>query len=203
MTRPPDEPDESAESSALAEVVRRAQREGALERAEAQRELYERLVGEAGRFLLGLRLGLSAGEVEDALQETFVRLFRALPRFDPEREVLPYALGIARHVALDLLAKRPEAAGSEVEGLTAGGRTVGSDAAREEERDLVNEALQAIGTEHAAVLTLRHQNGLTMAQLAEALECSVPTARKRLRDAARLLRGELAARGVGREEEVQ
>ncbi|HBP20387.1 MAG TPA: hypothetical protein DEA08_21670, partial [Planctomycetes bacterium] len=189
----PDEPDEPA---SLAELVRRAQDEGSLAQEDAQRELYERLACEVERFLFGLRLGLRASDVEDALQETFVRLFRALPRLDQKREVLPYALGIARHVALDQLSKRVVGAGSEVERLSAGGRTVGSDAARAEERELVNEALSALGGEHAAVLTLRHLNGLTMPQLADALECSVPTARKRLRDAARLLRGELASRGV-------
>ena len=193
-TRP--RPDEPEDPLTLSELVRQARLEEGLALEDAQRELYERLTPEVERFLFGLRLGLRAGDVEDALQETFVRLFRALPRLDLGREVLPYALGIARHVALDLLSQRVVGAGSEVERLPAGGRSVGSDAARAEERELVNEAMAALGGEHAVVLTLRHLNGLTMPQLADALECSVPTARKRLRDAARLLRGELASRGV-------
>ena len=56
--------------------------------------------------------------------------------------------------------------------------------------------LSALEPELRTAIVLRHVNGLTMQELATALDCSVPTARNRLRRAAHLLARELRLRGV-------
>jgi len=76
---------------------------------EACAAIYEALAPRMRRFLLGLRLPLSPQDVSDAMQEAFLRLFRGLPRFDKSRALLPYALGIARFVAIDLIRRAPHA----------------------------------------------------------------------------------------------
>lgn len=168
--------------------------------------LYEHLAPDVWGFLCGLRLDLDRAEQEDALQETFLRVFRALDRYDEARALRPWVLGVAHHVAVDLCRRRTKAArdaGSDLERVAGDGAAAGEVAGRAEERGLVADALDALKAEHRAALALRHLQGLTMPELAEALGCSVPTARVRLRDAARLLAGELRARGVIGEGEVQ
>lgn len=160
--------------------------------------LYDALVEPVRAFLHGLRLGLAPAELQDAVQDTFVRLFGQLDRLDGTRSLQPYVLGIARHVALDLLRKkaRPEkAAGSGIERM-ADSTDVAGAVERGEQDVLVAQTLDALQPDQRAVLTLRHINGLTMEQLATSLGCSVPTARSRLRSAARALAGELRQRGV-------
>lgn len=167
---------------------------------EALGALYDLLAPEVQRCLVALRLGLGPAEVEDAVQETFLRLFRALERVDPARPVKAYALGIARHVGQDLARRR--AAAREDGELDPDQRAdsdagqVGEAIERGEQQALVRAALGALSPEQREVLALRHQARLTMESLAEALGCSVPTARSRLREAARRFGIELRARGV-------
>lgn len=159
--------------------------------------LYDLLAPDVQRCLLALRLELGPAELEDALQETFLRLFRALDRLDPARPPKSYALGIARHVAQDLVRRREVRRGEDADPdqRAAPGRTSDA-AARSEEQELVREALDALPAASRELLALRHQARLTMEDLAAALRCSVPTARGRLREAARRFAAELRQRGV-------
>lgn len=159
--------------------------------------LYDELAGDVQRCLVALRLGLGPLEVEDAVQETFLRLFRALDRLDPTRPPKAYALGIARHVAQDLVRRREVRRTEEGDPDQRPSEGHTSDLAeRSEEAALVQEALAALPLAEREVLALRHQSQLTMEALAGVLRCSVPTARNRLREAARRFANELRARGV-------
>lgn len=172
---------------------------------EAMGLLYDRRARDVERFLAGLRLGLPAAELQDAVQETFLRLLGRLDAVDPERPVRPFLLGIARHVALDLQRRR---ASGPTTGDAAPDERAPSDegpigqADAREERALVHEALGALEPEDRLLLVLRHVNGLTMQELADAIDRSVPTARARLRAAAARFARELARRGIPPREEV-
>ncbi len=65
-----------------------------------------------------------------------------------------------------------------------------------ERREQVAAALEALEREHRTVIALRHVNGLGMGELAQALTCSRPTARARLRSASHLFALELRRRGL-------
>jgi RNA polymerase sigma factor (sigma-70 family) len=161
--------------------------------AEAFGAVYAELAPQVQRFLLGLRLGLGQQSVEDAVQETFLRLLRDRDRVDPTRPLRPFVLGIARNVGLKLCSRRPlgdSEAHPEPVVVTPDG------AALREEQAIVQEAVSALAPEHRAALSLRHLGELSMRELAQALDCSVPTARARLREAAQLLALELRRRGV-------
>jgi len=64
------------------------------------RDLYQRHAGRAYRFL---RAMLGEERAKDCLQETFLRVYRQLDRYDPQRPFGPWLLGVARNVALDSL----------------------------------------------------------------------------------------------------
>ena len=51
--------------------------------------LYDRFAGDVQRFLWGLGLGLDHQQLEDALQEAFLRLYGRLPKLEePSRVIL-------------------------------------------------------------------------------------------------------------------
>jgi RNA polymerase sigma-70 factor (ECF subfamily) len=145
--------------------------------------LYERFLPAVRRFLRDLlRDGALA---EEAAQETFVR---ALLRIDGLRDglrVLPWLLGIARNVSLELRrdAGRPvRSVGLSVEDALAGqgGREQGGSAAtpeelllgREAERAVVG-ALEALSEDRRAVLLLRVEHDLGCAEIAQLMGWSV------------------------------
>lgn len=160
--------------------------------------LYDALAPDVQRFLVGLGV-LRRAEVDDAVQETFVRLVRDLPRFDRARPLRPFVLGVARHVAIDAMrrARSAQQTQERVAVERVAGHVTPSDRLTRQEQDArVQEALSAVEPELRTLLLLRHASALTMSELAESAEVSVPTARDRLRKAARRFAVELKQRGV-------
>ncbi|MCA8925633.1 MAG: sigma-70 family RNA polymerase sigma factor [Planctomycetes bacterium] len=156
--------------------------------------LYDRLAPAAQRFVCALGLNLAPGEVEDVLQETFLRLLGTLEAFDLERPLIAWTLGIARRVALEQARKRKPSA--QLPEVAADARSASERLSRQETDHLVRDALEALTPDDRAALALRHTSRLSMRELAESLACSIPTARARLRAAAHRFAIELRARGV-------
>lgn len=165
---------------------------------EARGALYDLLARDVQRCVCALNRRLPHSEVEDAVQETFLRLFAALERYEGDRPLRPFALGIARRVTLELGRRGRRSAGEpeELAQAPSSDTPAPERAQRAEERRGVQAALESLDDELRAALSLRHTQRLTMRELATSLECSVPTARQRLRKAARLFAGELRRRGV-------
>jgi len=70
------------------------------------------------------------------------------------------------------------------------------EAARREERRLLAEAVDALPADERDVFLLRQGQGLTYAGVARTLDCSVRTAKNRMRSALTLLTVELRRRGL-------
>ena len=163
------------------------------------RALYQRHAGRALRFLRGL-----TGDEErakDALQETFLRVYAALDRYDPAQPFAPWLLGIARNVALDQRrkeARRPADALTPALAATCAGPSDAppEGAARREARALVTRAVAALPAPEREVLLLKHVEGLTFEQVAGTLGCSVRTAKYRMRAALDGLAVDLRERGL-------
>lgn len=180
----------------LAECVARCQRGD----GDAFGLLYDRLAPDVARFLRGVSRRLRGARLDDAVQETFVRLLSRLPKLQQTAQLRAYTLGVARHVALDAL-RRAETRGRRE--LEVGARRLREAAepadARLERAELAalgRELLDDLDPELRLVISLRHVSQLTMPELAIALGCSVPTARSRLRMAVRRLAAALRERGV-------
>lgn len=91
-----------------AELIQRAARGD----EDACRALYGRCRPQVLRLLQGFP-ALDRDEVEDVVQDTFVRVFRALPRLKDPRTLQPWLLAIARNRALTQLARRQGQARAE------------------------------------------------------------------------------------------
>jgi RNA polymerase sigma-70 factor, ECF subfamily len=76
--------------------------------AAGEREAFDELVRRhrARVYALALRICRNADDAEDALQETFIAAYRALPRFDRRARVSTWLYRIATNKCYDILARR-------------------------------------------------------------------------------------------------
>jgi RNA polymerase sigma-70 factor (ECF subfamily) len=130
-------------------------------------------------------------EIEDLLQETFLEVFRSLPRFRGESQLKTWIDRIAVRVALRHLAARrvtPAATALESvpEARAEGGAPDDRAHAREGLRRLV-QALEALTPAQRVVLALHAFDGRPLAQVARLMGTTTITARVRLFRARRVL----------------
>jgi RNA polymerase sigma-70 factor, ECF subfamily len=151
-------------------------------------ELYSRYARRV--YGLGLHLLGDQGLAEDLVQETFVRLWRSAPRFDPARaSVRTFLFTLARRAAVDLWRRRraaPQALEPESE------PTVDDDAFDALLLALdVRAALDLLTPKHREVLELHYDHGLTQQQIAGKLGVPLGTVKTRTYHALRALKARL------------
>jgi RNA polymerase sigma-70 factor, ECF subfamily len=175
------------------EFVRRARRG----EVSAYEELVRRYQGIAHRtaYLITGR----AAEAEDAAQQAFVKAYRALDRFDPDRPFRPWLLRIVGNEARNLrrsagrrasmelaLARQPEILEPSPE----------QEALARERRELLLRALAGLNEADRQVVALRYFLDLSEAEMAEVMDVAPGTVKSRLSRALGRLRGSLASAGV-------
>lgn len=141
------------------------------------------------RLLVGRQ---GSAEIEDLAQETFLRVHRALPRFEPggNASFRGWLLTIATRLALDRLRKR------ELPRAPAGVVAIAPDCAdaRHRRRQLAERIAAAVGElpdEHRAAFVLREYHAMEYDEIARALNISVGTVGSRLSRARAALRAAL------------
>ena len=174
-------------SEPLDEVtLRRAQRGD----QRAWRDLIDRYQQPVHALIYRLLAGRARHRVEDLTQETFVRVLRALPRFDPAgpASLSTWILTIATRMTLNEL-RRPEAAGLEREPEAAERADV--DAERKRLGAAIAAGVAQLPDQQRAVLVLREYHDLDYAEIAGVLELDVGTVKSRLSRARAALREHL------------
>jgi len=174
-------------SEPLDEVtLRRAQRGD----QRAWRDLIDRYQQPVHALIYRLLAGRARHRVEDLTQETFVRVLRALPRFDPAgpASLSTWILTIATRMTLNEL-RRPEAAGLEREPEAAERADV--DAERKRLGAAIAAGVAQLPDQQRAVLVLREYHDLDYAEIADVLELDVGTVKSRLSRARAALREHL------------
>lgn len=144
----------------------------------------------------GLRLLGDRGMAEEMVQETFVRLWRSAPRYDPAKgSVKTFVFTIARRVSVDLLrrsASRPLASGGEpLEAEPADGDFDALVLSLD-----VRDAIETLPEKHRTVLELMLDEDLSQQDMAERLGISLGTVKTRSFYGMRALRLELEERGL-------
>jgi RNA polymerase sigma-70 factor, ECF subfamily len=115
-------------------------------------------------------------EAEEAAQETFMRVYRALGRFNGRYQLGAWITRIATNVCLDHLrarARHPQPISLDeghAEDVSGDGTDPESLVMRRSEQDRVHECLAALPPVHRAALTLRDIEGLSYADIATALQ---------------------------------
>lgn len=130
-------------------------------------------------------------DVEDIAQETFIKAYRALPRFRGESAFYTWLYRIAVNTAKNHLATRHQRVQTvELDAEDADGGELAAalrqedgpeDTARADElKEGIDAAIAALPEDLRSALTLREFNGLSYAQIAEVLDCPVGTVRSRI-----------------------
>jgi RNA polymerase sigma-70 factor (ECF subfamily) len=135
------------------------------------------------------RMSGSPAAAEDITQDAFVSLLRHPDRFDAARGTLrAFLLGIARNLALKRW--RAEHRFESLDDDAVIGAPVDLD--RGEVGDIVGRAVQALRPLQREVVILAEYDGLTLAEIAQAVDADVGTVKSRLHRARENLRRLLA-----------
>jgi RNA polymerase sigma-70 factor (ECF subfamily) len=150
-------------------------------------------------YSLALRMVRQAQDAEDLTQETFVRMFGALDRYDPTRPFPAWLFTIASRLCIDHLRRRRlkpvslyrREAGSEEErmiDIEDTGLKPDEVSTHAEEERRTRELIDGLPPHYRIVVLLRHQQDLSYEEIAEALELPLGTVKARIHRARALLR---------------
>jgi RNA polymerase sigma-70 factor, ECF subfamily len=156
------------------------------------RAAYDALGGELYR--MAHRALNDDGLAEEAVQETFLRAWRAAERYDPERSTLrTWMFAIARNVTIDLArarSARPQRTGPEVE-HTQEAKDTTEESLRSWE---IEEALRRLGPLHRHAIVETYYRDRPCAEVAAEAGVPVGTMRSRLYYGLKALRSVLEER---------
>jgi RNA polymerase sigma-70 factor (ECF subfamily) len=176
-----------------AEILRRCR--GGDEKA--YRELISRYRRQV--YSIALRMVRQAQDAEDVTQETFVRMFRAIDRYDPARPFGAWLFTIASRLCIDHIRR------ARMKTVSMHWREVGSEEDRvieiedtglgpdeltshaEEERR-IQALIDGLPPHYRIVVMLRHQQDFSYEEIAEMLELPLGTVKARIHRARALLK---------------
>lgn len=159
---------------------------------------YEELVARHQSTVYGLCLTMlrSREDAEEAVQDSFLKLFRARDRFDPARRLEPWLLRIAGNTCRDALRRRraePPRATTDSDQLAQ--ILVDPRSTQLERRDAMKQLVQhevgRLSERLRLPLQLRYEQGLNNSQIAESLGISLSNVKVRLAEAKDLMQGRL------------
>ncbi|MFZ2303379.1 MAG: RNA polymerase sigma factor [Minisyncoccia bacterium] len=163
---------------------------------EALTEIVARNIGLVYRY--ALRMTKDIEQAEDITQETFVKLWRNIHKFDTEKNFRTWILGIAHNTAIDFLRKRKISVFSDFD--TKDERNAITDTLadiaplapeifeKEETKKLLDSALEQISPMHHEVLALYYEEDLTFNEIGEILNKPLNTVKSQYRRALEELR---------------
>ena len=163
---------------------------------EAQgRVLFRRYVGRVARFFQSKRVA----EVDDLVQQTFLECVKSADKLRDAERFRGFLFGIARHVMFGHF-KRRRSDDDRLDPATVSiaelATSVGTKMARAEDQQILLDALQQSPVDDQIVIELHYWEGMTTAEIADALEIPAGTVKGRLQRArARLAKAVEARRG--------
>ena len=193
-------------TSARQHLPERTDRELVTAAREGDAEAFGLLVRRHQRrvYRLAVHLLKSGAEAEDVTQDTFVRAYGALDRFDGRSEPFTWIYRICVNLSLNALRSRktrrasspddPRIEGLLVDNRPAGGSPARSTADKQLGRALV-EGIDELSDTLRTTLVLVCIDGLSHAEAGEVLGCPEGTVAWRVHEARKKLRGKLSERG--------
>lgn len=143
----------------------------------------------------------SAADADDLAQETFVRAWGAIARFELGQPLMPWLARICTNQAYSLFRHRKRRPETSIEPLVEAGRQWGVDddpadhSARSEHERRLRDGFAQLSEEHQAVLALRVLEDMSYEDIAAALHVPIGTVMSRLSRARSELKRRLAAAG--------
>ena len=172
------------------------------------RNAFSSLVGHFRGRVYGMVYNLVHNEADalDLTQETFIKVWKALPKFEGRARFFTWMFRIAHNVTYDFLRARKsrggQGGGDEFdESLLGAGAMVSSaptapknDTSPDDRVDrldvqqILNSAMSELSDDHRQTLVLREAQGMKYEEIAEVMECSTGTVMSRLHYARKKMR---------------
>lgn len=151
-----------------------------------------------GIFRLGLAITKDPSAAEEIVVDTFARAHRALARLEPEGTLRPWLYRVAVNLSYNrkprkgvVMSTLEDATGDVLQSEERSSPSSLAELA--ELRRTVLLAVDTLGPKHRIVVVLHYLNGLSLAEIAQIVDCPVGTVKSRLHYALRRLRVHLAA----------
>ncbi len=147
-----------------------------------ERPSFEAVYRDHARYVFRVlrRFGVAACDVEDVCQEVFVVVHRKLPEFAQRSSVRTWLYGIALRTASDYRRRAYVVRETMVEVDVTVDPTQPDAVARREARALLDAIIDRLDDDQRAVFVLFELEELTMAEVAEIVDCPLKTAYSRL-----------------------
>ncbi len=143
-------------------------------------------------YNLVLRMVGDRDDAADLTQETFIKAFRALARFNPELSFRSWVLKIASNTCLDFLrSRRPEQVSTEEVVIADPKEDPASHLASRRIRMRIEEAIKALPENLRAAIILRHQEGMSYEDIADTLEVPIGTVKTWIKRGREMLKSRL------------
>ncbi|MBW2530808.1 MAG: sigma-70 family RNA polymerase sigma factor [Deltaproteobacteria bacterium] len=158
--------------------------------------LYDRYAPKLARRLW--RIFGRREEVHDALQSTFLQVFRSLPRYDPARPFAPWLNRVAFRVAGTRLRSRRRRwwlrpwSGHEVETMRGHRASAETRAITNQMVDRLYRAMESLPAKKRIAFALCELEGMGLAEVGELVGASPQTVWARVKSAREILRGRMA-----------
>lgn len=131
----------------------------------------------------------NAGDAEDAAQETFIRAYKALNRYDPSRKFSTWLLSIASNYCIDQHRRRklPTFSYDALESPILPDKGMGMEARlmQDEHQEQVNALLENLNPKDKAAVVMRYWYEYSYEEIAESLSMTVSAVKSRLHRARR------------------
>lgn len=141
------------------------------------------------------RMVLSREDAEDIAQESFVRVYRYLPRLTPSAKFSTLLFGIARNLALNFIRDAGRRGRGKTFSLGEQEGTIEDTGYRpdrlarlSEINSLIEQGMAMLSPKHREVLILRELKGLDYGSIAEIVKCRKGTVKSRIARAREQLR---------------
>ncbi|MFZ0216184.1 MAG: sigma-70 family RNA polymerase sigma factor [Candidatus Dormiibacterota bacterium] len=167
---------------------------------DALAELYDRYGALA--YSVALRVLGDSGRAEDVVQDAFLKIWNAAPRFDVERGALrAWLLTAVRNRSVDYLRGRSGMERRELPLLAevpapARGQDPWATVAASMERDAIRAGMQTLPGEQRQVVELAYFGGYTGREIAEMVRVPIGTVKGRMRLALEKLQSYLQGKGL-------
>jgi len=162
-------------------------------------ELYKDRIYHLGYRMLGNRQ-----EAEDIVQETFLRVFRSIDRYDPSMKFSTWIYRIGTNLSIDRLRKRrakiyslDAEIGNDSEGSDGYGMLASDDPTPEgqailsETQQRIREAIDSLPPKYKPVVVLKYLHDMSLQEIGEVLDMPVTTVKTRVHRGRDFLRKKL------------
>ncbi|HHW48710.1 MAG TPA: sigma-70 family RNA polymerase sigma factor [Clostridiaceae bacterium] len=133
-------------------------------------------------------------EANDVSQEAFLRIYKALARYNPEYKFSTWAVKIATNLCLDILRKKKHDSMpiEEIENASNDADTPEESYLKKERLELIRKAVSELPDKYRIPIILFHQNGLSYEEITKVLGEPMTIVKNRLYRARLMLKEKLS-----------